>query len=297
MAKLERPPLLIWIRPGVALPSLDGRKAYMKSGAPLEPEGKTLGMEVARTTYIVVFPPDSEVLYVPTLEAELEGFAEESEEESEEESREYARGETDEIHTPPQVLYFWVPFRESEAPGGVGPAVQFDGWNYHQFDTLQEIADFIEALLAAPSKGPGLPPVAIYRPGPPPVPPMFPELTRGVPADRTERALLQGQAARLGISPRYLAEQIRERAPLLKTYAAALDCPTPTLARRLLQVGVKPEELQTGAKWSQAAIVAVDRMAREAGVSRAYLTRVLRGQGVTRPDGTFRPYAIPRKLR
>jgi AraC-like DNA-binding protein len=286
VAKLERPPLLVWIRPGRAIPALSGQKSYYKTGAPQEGWAPKEA-EVARATYIVVFPPDSEVLYVPTLEAELEELQDEEEIEAAMEEAE----DMETRHTPSAVLYFWVPFRETEAPGGVGPAVQFPGWVYHQFSTLDEIADFVRALISAPKYGPG---VERRRPV---VPPLFPELAKGKPADKLEREWVQGQAERLGISPRYLAEQIRERAPLLKTYAAALECPAPTLARRLLQAGVAPEEMQRGARWSQAATVAVDRMAREAGVSRAYLTRVLRGQGVTAPDGTFKPYAIPKKLR
>ena len=308
MGKLARPPILIWIRPNMALPPESGKRSYFKSGTPQEGAGPKEG-ESATANYLVVFPPPSEVLYRDTIQDELDNLDLVYEDE--------ATG----LLVADSVQEIWVPFLAAELVGTekiqrawratwIGPAVQFDGWIYLSFSdgetysdadedaedeenatsALDDISGFVAAKLARrewPAVKPPLPPAAWPFPPAP------------VPGERWEPADLRvtaEQAAALGLQPASLRRALRSGNPdRLRRLADALKAPAPALARRLPAVPVA--EMKPAGKLSAESRAEVARLADKAGVSPAYLTRVLRGQGRRLPDGTFKPYALPPALR
>jgi hypothetical protein len=263
MGKTLRPIIMVWLKPNTAAPSLSGKDAYVATGSP-QSGGDRKERETARSLVIKVFSPESEILYRKTIENQL--------------------GATFDYST---VYQIWCPFRKSQAPKRKYPGTYqgnakggHPGWVFHHFATLGELSAFVNVLL--PEE---------------PLPAGFPDLRFGVPIKPSETVVLHDLAAKLGIQARTLTNEIRGRSKLLSLYKEALDCPAPPLARLLLRQGVTVAEQAPGARFSPASQEAIARLAARAGVRPDYLVRVLHGRGKTLPDGSFRPYAIPRKLR
>lgn len=274
MSKLSRPPLIVWFQREAKQARFykpESKSGYVKRYTAAEVTGQGEEGEIEEEEEVVwideqgiIWPPSSEVLYTRAV---LDFLREHG----------LTNEEGDEVGENVQAI--WAPFPHGggvkEWPNGrpyanVGPAANFDGWDYHAFSTVAELAKFIDDKSAPVDVG------AVVK-GKQPLPPK-PE-RRGKAGKLEflpgEKVAIEAAAKKVGIEAKTLRDRIRSEKST-ENIEQALTTPVPALTKRLLDKGIPLDEL-TG-RISKANKPKFDKFAETLGVKPDWLTRVLHGK-------------------